>query len=104
MIGAFAADDPFPDKVVPPDDALLAKLPPLLRRAAGQYDAVASSSSTDTVLKRVRAYRSENRPASIFKLAWLERKLADWVSRMVFGPPDMIWTAARALLRSKRDC
>jgi hypothetical protein len=86
MVGAFPADDPFPDKVVPPGEAVLAKLPPLVRRAAGQYAAVASASNNDTILKRVRLHRSENRPPLIFKLAQLERKFADQVSQMVAGP------------------
>jgi hypothetical protein len=86
MIGAFPADDPFPDKVVPPAEAVLAKLPPLVRRAAGQTAAMASASKSDTILKRVRRHRSENRPALIFKLAQLERQFADVVSQITFGP------------------
>jgi hypothetical protein len=83
MIGAFPADDPFPDKVVPPDQATLAKLPPLVRRAAGQYPAPAPTS--DTILKRLRMRQRESRPALIFRLARLERKIADAVSWSVLG-------------------
>jgi ectoine hydroxylase-related dioxygenase (phytanoyl-CoA dioxygenase family) len=81
MIGAFPADDPFPDKVVPPDEATLAKLSPLVRKAAGQYPAPASAG--DTILKRLRVHRRQTRPALIFRLAQLERKLADAVSWVV---------------------
>jgi putative 2OG-Fe(II) oxygenase len=83
MIGAFPADDRFPDKVVPPDQATLAKLPPLVRRAAGQYPAPAPTS--DTILKRLRMRQRERRPALIFRLAKLERKIADAVSWSVLG-------------------
>jgi ectoine hydroxylase-related dioxygenase (phytanoyl-CoA dioxygenase family) len=86
MIGAFPADDPFPDKVVPPDQDVLAKLPPLVRRAAGQTAATVSASTDDTILKRVRRHRNENRPALIFKLAQLERRFADAASSIVAGP------------------
>jgi Phytanoyl-CoA dioxygenase (PhyH) len=86
MIGAFPVGDPFPDKVVPPDQDVLMKLPPLVRRAAGpQPDpADAAASSGDTILKRVRARRSEMHPALIFRLAQRERQFADWVSGSVF--------------------
>jgi hypothetical protein len=96
MIGAFAADDPFPDKVLPPDDAVLATLPPLLRRAAG-HTAVASASTKDTILQRVRVRRSKSRPALIFKLARVERKFADWVSRTVSGCVNWVETTIKAL-------
>jgi hypothetical protein len=102
MIGAFAVDAPFPDKVVPPDQAVLMKLPPLVRRAAGQYTADAPASSNDTILERIRVHRSENRPALIFKLTQLEREFADFVSRMAYRL--LAWLLmTTATLRLHRD-
>jgi hypothetical protein len=102
MIGAFPADDPFPDKVVPPDDSVLAKLPPLVRRAAGQYAAVASASNNDTILKRVRLHRSETRPALIFKLAQLERQFADVFSQIAVGALYLLRSILGGLARRLR--
>ena len=103
MIGAFPADVPFPDKVVPPDDAILEKLPPLVRRAAGQYPAVTSATANDTILKRVHLHRGENPPALIFRLARLERKFADLVSWMVIAPVKLMRAMAGLLVgRNKR--
>ena len=86
MIGAFAADDPFPDRVVPPDKATLNKLPPLVRRAAGQLAVTSPEVTKDTILKRLRVLQQQTHPALIFRLAQLERKIADTVSTMVFLP------------------
>jgi hypothetical protein len=98
MIGAFASDDPFPDKVVPPNEATLEKLPPLVRRAAGQYSAPSSASAEDTILKRVRRNRSEKPVALIFKLAQLERKFAEQVSRLTFGLRDLVRATTEPLI------
>ena len=57
MIGAFPADDAFPDKVVPPGEATLAKLPPHVREAAGQ---LASSLPLPTTLWLKRSCHSFN--------------------------------------------
>jgi hypothetical protein len=96
MIGAFAVDDPFPDRVVPPEQAVLMKLPPLVRRAAGQY-ATDVAASGETILKRLRARRSQDRPALIFKLAQLERMFADFVSRIALRPLVWLRTTAKTL-------
>ena len=101
MIGAFPADDPFPDKVVPPDDAVLARLPPLVRRAAGQYPTATSASPDDTILKRVRRQQSETRPALIFKLAQFERKFADVVSLIVLGPVNVLRWVSRVATKNR---
>jgi Phytanoyl-CoA dioxygenase (PhyH) len=82
MIGAFAADDPFPDTVVPPDEATLAKLPPRVRRSAGQQYPTCSSGN-DSILKRLRVRQSQTSPTLIFSLARLERRFADAVSSIV---------------------
>lgn len=94
MIGAFPADDPFPDEVTPPDQAALAKLPPSVRRAAGQ--AAPSVATGDTILKRVRARRAESHPPLIFTLARIERKFADAISSILSAPIR----GARTILRS----
>jgi hypothetical protein len=93
MIGAFPADDPFPDEVIPPDRAILAQLPPLVRRAAGQTAVPVAAGGT--ILKRVRVRQSESRPGLIFTLARLERKFADVISSIVGAPIR----GARMLLR-----
>jgi ectoine hydroxylase-related dioxygenase (phytanoyl-CoA dioxygenase family) len=98
MIGAYPSDDPFPDRVIPPADAVLAKLPPLLRRAAGQYPAPASASTSGTILKRLRLQRSQQRPGLLFRLALLERKFADLASLMILGPYRRLRTTAAYFL------
>jgi hypothetical protein len=86
MIGAFPADDAFPDKVVPPDEATLAKLPPHVREAAGQFASTDKPFDNDTILKRIRRYRRENAPPLIFKLAKFERDGADAISNAIMAP------------------
>jgi hypothetical protein len=90
MIGAFPADDPFPDRVVPPSAETLAKLPLHVRLAASQ-EAVAPPGSTDgTILKRLRKWRSEHAPELIFRLAKLERQFAELISRAIVMPASSI--------------
>jgi hypothetical protein len=84
MIGAFPSDEPFPDKVVPPDEATLAKLPPLVRKAASQASPAPSSETPNTILQRVRRHRAENPPANIFKMAQHERQFTESLSRLAY--------------------
>jgi hypothetical protein len=90
MIGAFPADDAFPDKVVAPDTATLAKLPSHVREAAGQFASSDKPFDNDTILKRVRRYRAENTPPTIFRLAQIERNVADAVSRVLLAPVYLV--------------
>jgi ectoine hydroxylase-related dioxygenase (phytanoyl-CoA dioxygenase family) len=78
MLGAFSTDETYPDEVIPPNEQTLALLPPLVRRAAGQYPA--PPSSDDTILKRFRRQREATPMPLIFRLAQLERQFAEWVS------------------------
>lgn len=80
MIGAFAADVPYPDKVAELTPEVLAKLPPAVRRAAPQpREAVPPPKARilDEVLARQKALA--RRP--LFQLVRLERKLADRLSK-----------------------
>src|SRR5262249_10780590 len=89
-LGAFPADDPFPDKVVPPSAETLSKLPIHVRLAASQEATVAPGSTDGTILKRLRRWRNEHAPEPIFKWAQRERKAADLVSTVVGVPAQWI--------------
>jgi hypothetical protein len=99
MIGAFPSEMPFPDKVVPPDQSALTKLPPLVRRAAAQEAPASNAAAPDTILKRVLAYRKNHEPALIFKLAQLERKFADFVSAILLAPFQAALAQAKRSVR-----
>jgi hypothetical protein len=100
MIGAFPADDPFPDKVVPPSAETLSKLPFHVRVAASQKAAVTPGSTDRTILKRLRKWRSEHAPAPIFRMAQLERRAAELISRIVV--PLASWISLRVTILSNR--
>jgi Phytanoyl-CoA dioxygenase (PhyH) len=99
MIGAFPSDMPFPDKVVPPDQSTLMKLPPLVRRAAAQEAPASTSPAPDTILKRVLAYRRNHEPELMFKLAQRERKFADFVSAILLAPFQAALAQAKHTVR-----
>jgi len=99
MIGAFPSEMPFPDEVVPPDQATLMKLPPLVRRAAAQEAPASRGPAPDTILKRVLAYRSSHAPEPIFRLAQLERKFADVVSTVLLAPFQAVLVQAKQTVR-----
>ena len=99
MIGAFPSDMPFPDKVVPPDQPTLMKLPPLVRRAAAQEAPASTGPAPDTILKRILAHRRNHEPAPIFKLAQLERKVADFISAILLAPFQAVLAQAKTTVR-----
>jgi hypothetical protein len=78
MVGAFPSEVPYPDKVIPPDGAVLSKLPPNLRAAAAQV--LPPNGAGDTILRRMHRRRtSENYPI-LFTLARAERYVAELFS------------------------
>ena len=79
MIGAFAADVPYPDDVAMLPPGVLEKLPPALRRVAPQPRAPAAARPKpilDEMAQKQKALASN----PLFRLARWERRLADRVS------------------------
>ena len=80
MIGAFSVQDQFPDRVQPPPENVLAKLPPRLRLAAAQTGPNPLPDIGDTILRRLRKVRAKSPVTGIFKWVRAERRLAEAVS------------------------
>jgi len=98
MVGAFPADDPFPDSVVPPSEETLTKLPYHVRLAASQKAVVTPGSTNGTILKRLRKWRSEHAPEPVFRMVQLERQFAEVVSRAIVVPTNWIRTRVGTLM------
>jgi len=75
MVGAFPTDFPYPDKVNPPSDSILQKLPPNARKAASA--ALPENTEKDTLMHRI--IKSQKPPGflGLFYMARLERKVAN---------------------------
>ena len=74
LLGSFATEFPFPDKVTPPAPDVLAKLPPAIRLAASTEAPV--NEVRDTVVHWMLENRRRLWPMSLFHLAQQERRLA----------------------------
>lgn len=96
LIGAFATDFPFPDKVNPPSDEVLAKLPPAVRLAASCKAPI--NQDRDTVLRWMLENRQPLSSLSLFNFSRLERKFAVWLSQLVYE------TEAKGISGMLRHC
>jgi hypothetical protein len=79
MIGAFASDIPYPDRVAELSPEVLAKLPPAVRRAAPQAGS-SMAARAKRILDDVVAEQKIRARGLLFRLARLERRLADRLS------------------------
>lgn len=81
MIGAFAAEVPYPDDVAELPQEVLSKLPPALRRAAPQPRAPVSA-RPKPILDEMAAKQRDLASDALFRLARWERRIADRLSRL----------------------
>jgi putative 2OG-Fe(II) oxygenase len=101
MVGAFATDFPFPDKIDPPSDDILSKLRPHLRQAAAQ--AWPPNQDKQTIIHRMLAQRQPTRFLDPFYCARLERQTVESFSRclnVIYGSLTMGVSKIKSLKRS----
>lgn len=78
LIGAFPTDYEFPDRVVPPSEEILSKLPPTVAQVASCR--LPANPPKSTILRRMLERRQKTGLFSLWRLAQIERKLFEAVS------------------------
>lgn len=82
LAGLFSSNDPYPDEVPVPSDEVLAKLPPQLRAVVDQSLPPNPNHESHYICQMQRD-RKPVQPLSLFHLAQVERKFAEWASRFI---------------------